>query len=430
MVKRISFIVVLAFIWSCSGQPECGDPEAYMNAEITLEFENLTHAFHEVESQGQLDQLFNKYPIIKNEFFEYGDRPSPEELNSEIFKLIQTPRVKRLFNTNSYTSFDKALDSNREMREFLTFDYLTINKDKSSRDIYDLFKNSEIDKINSPERIEEYLMINHGERDYFYSLFAYRNDEQLLDDNYELIQNPNVDTLYQETIRLINTGKLAFELDQGFKKLTSHFPEFQTPKIQAVYSGFGKDIFLSDSLIVLGLDYYLGEEAKYRPNVYDYIKVRLTPDHLVPQVFQFLSLQFNETKGGRRNVLDEMIYAGKAMAFAKEMLPCVSDNLIIGYNEQDFTNATISEAIIWSYFLEKQLLYEENTKAIARYVDERPSIPEISKNCPGRIGQWLGWQIIKAYREETGVSFTELMAETDAQKILTLSKYRPRYLQP
>ncbi len=430
MLKRLSFIIVLAFIWSCSGKPNCGDPNAYRNASIELDFQDLTHAFHEVKSEQELSSLFSKYPVIRDQFFEFGERLTPEDLHNEIFKLVQTPRVKDLFSSINYAAFDRALETNREVREFLTFDYLTINKNKGLEDIYQLIKASEIEKKNNPEEIRDYLAAKTDERDYFYSLFAYRTDEQLLSDNFELLSNPYVDTLYQQTLSLINAGRIAFDLDQGFQRLQEDYPNFQTPTVQAVYSGFGKDIYLSDSLIVLGLDYYLGEKATYRPNIYDYIKVRLTPEHLVPQVFQFLSLRFNQTKEGRRNVLDEMIYYGKAMEFTKEMLPCVDDRLIIGYGEQDLANATVSEAIIWSYFLENQLLYDESSKAVTRYVDERPSIPEIGKNCPGRIGQWLGWQIIKAYREETGVSLKELMEETDAQKILTQSKYRPRYPQP
>ena len=236
--------------------------------------------------------------------------------------------------------------------------------------------------MNNSQEISDYLNQNVKEKKYFYTLFAYREDAQLLAENYQLMQNPFVDTLYEEALKLLNTGKIAFDLDQGFKKLKSHYPDFKVPKIQAVYSAFGKDIFLSDSLFVLGLDYYLGEQASYRPNVYEYIKARLTPDHLVPQVFQFLSLNFNKTKKGRRNVLDEMIYSGKAMEFAREMLPCVSDSLIIGYSSQDFANATVSEAIIWSHFLEKQLLYDESTKAILRYVDESLRYLKLTKNVP------------------------------------------------
>lgn len=430
MRKRLSFILALALVWSCSSNPTCGDPNAYKGVSIALDFEDLTHAFHEVQSKEDLNQLFTKHPVIRDQFFEYGERISLKSLYEEIFKLVQTPIVKSLFSIRNFEAFDEALEKNREMREFLTFEYLNINNNKSLKDLYSIFKESDIENINSAQGLIPYLETHSSERDYFYSLFGYRSDDQLLNDNFDLLANPYVDTLYQQTLSLMNTGQITYELDQGFKRLTKLYPEFEWPKVQAIYSGFGKDLFLSDSLIVLGLDFYLGEEASYRPNVYEYIKNRLTPVHLVPQVFQFLSLKFNETKDGRRSVLDEMIYYGKAMEFTKEMLPCVEDSTIMGYNQQDFANATVSEAILWSYFIENQLLYDENTNTIARYIEERPAIPEIGKNCPGRIGQWLGWQIVKAYREETGVSLRELMKETNTQKILTQSKYKPRYPQP
>ena len=170
----------------------------------------------------------------------------------------------------------------------------------------------------------------------------------------------------------------------------------------------------------------MGEEASFRPNVYEYVRTRLTPEHLVPQLVQFTSLKFNKTDNKKRSLLEEMIYYGKALEFTKQMLPCVPDNIIMGYTAQQMADSEVSEAVIWSHFVENKLFYSQDPLNITKYVDERPAIPEIDKVCPGRIGQWLGWQIVKAYREETGADFVELMNETDAQKILTRSKYRPR----
>ena len=60
------------------------------------------------------------------------------------------------------------------------------------------------------------------------------------------------------------------------------------------------------------------------------------------------------------------------------------------------------------------------------YVEERPSIPEIGNKCPGRIGQWLGWKIVKAYmKNNPDVSLADLMAEKDAKKIFDHSRFKP-----
>lgn len=432
MLKRCCILVLIAFLFGCSNKDQCESDIDLTKVDIKLEFEDLTHEIHQIQSREELKAFFGNYPLIRDDFFEFSGRPTEAQVLRDIHKLVQTPDVKAVFNAKNQKEFESLLERNRGIREMLTYDYLSLNKGKSVSDVYELISNSRVDDLTTPEAanlepLRSYFASNRKEQEYFYTIFAYRTDEQLLEDNYKLLQNPFVDTLYQEVINLVNVGKISYELDQAYSRVKKFYPEFKAPKVQTVYSGFGKDIYFSDTLLILGLDYYLGEQASYRPNVYDYLRVRLTPDHLVPQLLQFTSLKFNETNQGKRTILEEMIYYGKAMEFTKQMLPCVSDSLIIGYSRQELADATVSEGVIWSHFIDNKLLYDDDPSKITRYIDERPNVLEIDKRCPGRIGQWLGWQIVKAYREETGVDFIELMNETDAQKILTRSKYRPRF---
>ena len=54
-------------------------------------------------------------------------------------------------------------------------------------------------------------------------------------------------------------------------------------------------------------------------------------------------------------------------------------------------------------------------------------MPEIDKTCPGRVGQWVGLQIVRKYvAEHPEVTLVRLMAEKDAQRILNESHYRPK----
>lgn len=431
MLKRYFILVLLLTSLACSNDDSCESNVDLSDVMLDLDFENLTHKISELGSEEELSAFFQENPVIRDEFFEYGGRPSEDKVLTDLSQLVHSPEINAVLRAGSYSAFEEILDKNRDLRQFLTYDYLSINKGKSLKDLYDMFSGSSITtltgtEMTSIEPLRNYLSTNPGERDYFYTIFAYRTDEQLLRANYELLQNDFVDTLYQETMSLIDAGMVGYELDRAYRRVKKVYPDFEPPKVQAVYSGFGKDIYLTDSLLIIGLDYYLGEEASFRPNVYDYLRVRLTPDHLVPQLLQFTSLKFNQTKSGKRTILEEMIYYGKAMEFTSEVVPCAADSVIMGYTGKEFADATVSEGVIWAHFLERKLLYSDIPSNITKYIDERPGIPEIDKNCPGRIGQWLGWQIVKAYREEKGLSITELMNETDAQKILTQSKYRPR----
>ena len=58
-------------------------------------------------------------------------------------------------------------------------------------------------------------------------------------------------------------------------------------------------------------------------------------------------------------------------------------------------------------------------------MDDAPYTATISTDSPGRLGAWIGWQIVKAYAENTGASFDEIITEVNMQTILKQSKYNP-----
>jgi uncharacterized protein YjaZ len=61
-----------------------------------------------------------------------------------------------------------------------------------------------------------------------------------------------------------------------------------------------------------------------------------------------------------------------------------------------------------------------------KYLSERPKTVEVGEECPGRIAQWVGWEIVKKYMAtHPDVSLSDLMKNTDAEKIFRESKYKP-----
>jgi gliding motility-associated lipoprotein GldB len=261
----------------------------------------------------------------------------------------------------------------------------------------------------------------------FFSDLSYPSKAVMLDEVYKLIKNPFTDTLYQQVKAIYGNGEVIQEqFTDAFKRIKYYYPEFKTPKIQTVVTGFGNDVYLSDSLIVIGLDYYLGEQGKYKPDLFQYILDRMTPDHLVPSIVMFMSNGFNKSNMGQRTMVDEMVFFGKAYHFTKKVMPCTPDNLIAGYTQKELLDSEVSEEYIWSYFIQNEMLYDKNTMNITKFVNERPSIPEIDPNCPGRIGRWLGWQIVQQYAENNGNDLVALMNTANAKDILMRSKYKPQ----
>lgn len=244
-----------------------------------------------------------------------------------------------------------------------------------------------------------------------------------------LIREPNLQRFVKETDAYYSDmTKVQQDLTNGFKHLKYYYPDFSMPQVKTFNSGLlGPDLFLTDSLVVLGIDYFAGPKASYRPQQPDYILTRYARENMVPALFTMISARYNKTDARNNTMLAEMINYGKSYYFTQRMLPCAPDSAIIGYTDQQIADVNYNEGKIWAHFVQKSLLYETSHFKVNKYTGERPNVPEISKRCPGRIATWVGWQIVKKYMQENPeVTLPQLMAEPDAQKIFTQSRYKPK----
>jgi hypothetical protein len=84
------------------------------------------------------------------------------------------------------------------------------------------------------------------------------------------------------------------------------------------------------------------------------------------------------------------------------LIPDVSDFDKIAYTEDKYRWCQENESEIWSNFIENKLLYDTNPKNEQRFMNEAPFSKfylEIDNESPGRVGAWVGWQIVRSYAE-------------------------------
>jgi gliding motility-associated lipoprotein GldB len=286
----------------------------------------------------------------------------------------------------------------------------------------------ELMKASSPAELHSIL----ASHEVFSELFLYKTDYP--DDStftrkiYGLLKDPHIDTLHQEVKRVFGDAReISNEFEEGFRRIKYYYPEYKVPKIETVISGLSKDMWVSDSLIIIGLDFYLGNGAKYRPlDIPEYLLNRYQKHNLVPNTFLFISGQFSRTDRKDNTLLADMIFYGKAFQFAKQMLPCVPDSVFLGYSPREMKDIFASQEIIWANFIENNALYTTDQLMIDRFISERPKTFEIGENCPGRIGRWIGWEIVKDFIvKNPDVSFPGLMKISNAQDLFTKSRFKP-----
>lgn len=245
--------------------------------------------------------------------------------------------------------------------------------------------------------------------------------------------NPHIDSLQMEIEKVFGDLRwMEQQFTDAFSYMKYYYPNFTIPKIKTVATGLnnGADLYISDTLIVIGLDFYLGKESKYQPLGFPkYILDRYSQEYLVPSCILLygISPSYNKTSLRDKTMLADMIAFGKSFRFAKTMMPCTPDSLLIWYSGKELSDVRKNQQIIWGHFLDNELLYTTDNFLKQKYVGERPKTLEIGTSCPGRIGTWLGWDIVNQYAEKNDhVSLQDLMNESEVGKIFELAKYRPK----
>jgi len=286
-----------------------------------------------------------------------------------------------------------------------------------------------IPAITSKQQLVDFFSRNPTLRDFVFGREAYPNDSAFINELYARFSNPHFDSLLLETNKVFgDLSELKAEFNNAFVNLKYYYHDFQPPKIQTIITGLETDLFVTDTLVVVGLDYYLGKGAKYRPNMYEYMLRRYEKNFIVPSVMLLYGIdsRLNETDLNDRTVLAEMITYGKAYYFAKQMLPCVPDSVFIGYSSDEIAGARANQDLIWKKLVEDEVFYSTSAKIRQKYIAERPKTFDVADQAPGRIGTWVGWQIVNSYASrKPELTLPELMLIKNAKQIFDESRYRP-----
>jgi hypothetical protein len=286
-----------------------------------------------------------------------------------------------------------------------------------------------ISSIKSKTQLVNFLTHHPVLRDHFFGRTGYPSDSIFINELYRRFTDPHIDTLLMETHSVFgDLADLRKEFGQAFANINYYYPGFRPPKIQTIITGLETDLLVSDTLIVIGLDYYLGPGAKYRPNTYEYMLRRYKKDFIVPSVLLLYGIDanFNKTEITDKTVLADMIAYGKAYYFAKHMLPCVADSVFIGYTAGEMNGARQNEGQIYVRLIENEVLYSTSHQIKQHYLDERPKTLEVGEKCPGRIATWIGWQIVNAYAaHHQDKTLPQIMGVPQADTFFKTSKYRP-----
>ncbi|MEG3657335.1 gliding motility lipoprotein GldB [Arenibacter palladensis] len=221
------------------------------------------------------------------------------------------------------------------------------------------------------------------------------------------------------------------DMEWLFRYIKYYFPNYEIPRVVTVTSevDYNNRIILADSLLLVGLDNYLGSSHKFYQGISRYIANDLDKQYLTRD----MASAFAKTVVAPprdRTFLSQLVYYGKELYLMQQLMPQKKEAVIIGYAPADLEWANVNEEQIWRYFIERELLYSTNSKLGPRFLDPAPFSKfelELDNESPGKIGRYIGWQIVKAFMDNNNITLQEMLTLPE-EELFKRSGYKPRKL--
>ncbi len=237
-------------------------------------------------------------------------------------------------------------------------------------------------------------------------------------------------SVYEECLQTYqDVSTIEQKLSNAFGRFQKAFPEKNLPNVYFHVSGFNQAVVTVDSLHILSIsiDQYLGEDYLLYKNLVqgDYQLIEMTPEQLpidAVKAWNMYSYPFNSKSDV---LLDNILYLGKIMYALETFMPSEKENVLMAYTKEQLEWCRENEKQMWNQMAEDRHIFLSDATTTGRYIKTAPTTYYFFQS-PGRIGIWMGWQIIRSYmKNNKDVSLQTLMLDTDYQGILEKSGYRP-----
>lgn len=241
----------------------------------------------------------------------------------------------------------------------------------------------------------------------------------------DTLQNELLDEVHK---KFDDFSTIDTEITRLFQHLKYYNKVFTEPRLITLTNNvtYRDKVIVTDTIVLIPLDNYLGEDHKFYGNFPKYIAQNLEPSQLVVDLAkEYADKQIFQSQ--KKTFLDEMIFFGKELYFKDKVIPFKTDAEKIGYTQEQIEFANENEAMVWTEFVENEMLYNTDGSLVSRFIADAPFSKfqlELDSQTPGRLGQYIGWQIVKAYMRNNDVSLQEMM-QTEAIEIFNKSNYKP-----
>jgi len=245
------------------------------------------------------------------------------------------------------------------------------------------------------------------------------------------LNDPLLIDLYEKSLQEYPTlEKTENEITQMLHYFNYYYPQKPIPEVYTYISGidYRNPVQFHDSVLIIALDMYLGSrlDAYKKVNIPNYKSKYYTDEYIKIDVAKAIGEYFIEPQRPDGKFIDYIIHYGKLLYFKDALLPDIPDYQKIKYTKKQLEWCKANEKNIWAFIVENDLLFSGKYNDFKKLITPGPFTSEFGKQSAPRIGRWIGWQMVRAYMNESpDEKLRSLMQIQNAREVLRKSKYKP-----
>jgi len=241
------------------------------------------------------------------------------------------------------------------------------------------------------------------------------NQDSISVKTYQFYQSDYIRALEVEKTKLIPQVKnKEKDVNRAFNFYRYYFPQKTVPREIIYMNKLFSNINCSDSAITVALESYLNpalEVIQSIPNnqLYKWQREKMELEYLPRDILSnWIQVQLFEELD--KSLAAHIVQAGKILYLVNATFPYRSEQYILRYSNSDYDWAKQNEFSAWEFLVREELLFKNNMRDKANWLNDGPTTLGLSKESPDRMGQYLGYKMVKKFMQENKeVSLTDLL---------------------
>lgn len=169
-------------------------------------------------------------------------------------------------------------------------------------------------------------------------------------------------------------------------------------RIYGVATAYNQSVVTADTILLLGLNHYLGADYEGYASFEPYRRRLKTPDRIPVDIAEALIASAHPYRpADAPTTLSRLLYEGALLEAMSRAMPDADDARLLGYTPQELRWATDNEARVWQTMVGADMIFSIDPSVADRLLLPAPATTAVNAAAPGRIGRYIGLKIVRAY---------------------------------